>query len=347
MADRDRNLGNRLDDNLSSASSKTGRAVDKALGPHDEPATTGDVVAETTGGLAGAATGAAIGSLGGPIGTVVGAIAGAVGGWWSGRAISEAASTFTDDDDAYYRSQFNSRRAGGALSANAYDDYRPAYQLGHLAAQNPDYADRDFDYVEKDLRRGWTDDVSQRYGAWENVRDHARSGFDRGREARLTLSREELAVGKQQVQAGEVNLRKTVETEHVRENVPVSREEVRVERRPLSADSATDVDIGEDEIRIPLTREEVVVEKRAVPVEEVVVRKDVVTEDQTIEADLRREQLDESSLADVGDRAANRVSRGSGNLADRIADKVDDMKDRVDANPASRPGPDMTDRPGR
>ena len=65
MADRDRNLGNRLDDNLSSASSKTGRAVDKALGPHDEPATTGDVVAETTGGLAGVATGAASGSLGG------------------------------------------------------------------------------------------------------------------------------------------------------------------------------------------------------------------------------------------------------------------------------------------
>jgi len=347
MADRDRNLGDRLDDNLSSTGSRAGRAADKALGPHDEPATTGDVVAETTGGLAGAATGAAIGSLGGPIGTVIGALAGAVGGWWSGRAISEAASTFTNDDDAYYRSQFNSRRAGGALNANSYDNYRPAYQLGHLAAQNPDYADRDFDYVENDLRRGWTDDVSQRYGAWENVRDLAREGYDRGREARLTLSREELAVGKQQVQAGEVALRKTVETEHVRENVPVSREEVRVERRPLSADSAADVDIGEDEIRIPLTREEVVVEKRAVPVEEVVLRKDVVTEERAVEADLRRERLDDSALVDVDDRGIDRVSRGSGGLADRIADKADDLKDRVDANPASRPGPDATDRPGR
>jgi hypothetical protein len=33
-------------------------------------------------------------------------------------------------------------------------------------------------------------------------------------------------------------------------------------------------------------------------------------------------------------------------VAGRAADRLDDIKDRVDANPASRPGPDATDRPG-
>ena len=336
--------------------SRAGRAADRALGAHDEPATTGDVVGEATGGVAGAAAGAAIGSLGGPIGTIIGGIAGAVGGWWSGRAISEAASAYTEDDDAYYRSRYQSRLAGGALAPDArtssrdYDDYRPAYQLGHLAGRNPEYERRNFDEVEGDLRRGWTDDVSARYGEWDSVRDHAREGYERGREARLTLSEEQLAVDKRQVDAGEARLRKTVETEHVRESVPVQREEVVVERRPLSADASADVEIGEDEIRIPLTREEAVVEKRAVPVEEVVVKKRVVTEQQPVEADLRRERVDERSLGDVADRGAS-AAEGAGGAARRgakkVADTVDDLKDRVDANPASKPGPDPTDRPER
>ena len=159
-------------------------------------------------------------------------------------------------------------------------------------------------------------------------------------EARLTLAEEQLKVGKREVDSGAAYVRKTVETEHVRENVPVRHEELRVERNALDADAATDVQIGADEIRIPLVREELVVEKRAVPVEEVVLRKEVVTEDQTVEADLRRERLDERSLGDAGRRAGGAAKRG----ADSLADKVDDLKDRVDGNPASRPGRDATDR---
>ena len=191
--------------------------------------------------------------------------------------------------------------------------------------------------------------------------DQGRFYADRGgaaaREARLILSEEELSIGKRQVQAGEVGLRKTVETEHVRETVPVTREEVTVERRPLSADTARDVDIGEDEIRVPLMAEEVVAEKRVVPKEEVVLKKHAVTEEKTVEADLRRERVDESSLQ-AAERTADRtrnaardadagVRGGAKRAGQRIADMADDLKDRVDANPASRPGPDPTDRPER
>ena len=185
---------------------------------------------------------------------------------------------------------------------------------------------------------------------YDQGRFYARRGGDAAREARLTLSEEQLAVGKRQVQAGEAAVRKTVETEHVRKTVPVEREEVIVERRPLSPNASADVQIGEDEIRVPLSREEVVAEKRAVPVEEVVLKKRTVTEEQEIEADLRRERIDERSIRNVADRTAGAADEAGSTTrrgAKKVADKLDDVKDRVDGNPASKPGPDPTDRPER
>jgi len=386
MADRDRDLGGMSDD-LSRVGDSTIRSSDRTRGTGDDPNTGDAIVGETVGGVSGIAAGAALGSLAGPVGTVIGALAGAVGGWWAGRAVSDAASTYSEDDDEYYRRHCESSGTsdsgfgasstassasstssmestgstgstgmGSTSSANQnYDAYRPAYQLGHVASRNPDYADRDFDAVEADLRRGWTDDVSQQYGGWDRVRDRARQGFERGREQRLTLSEEQLAVGKRQVQAGEAAVRKTVETEHVRRSVPVQREEVVVERRPISGDRASDVDIREDEVRIPLMAEEVVVEKRAVPTEEIVIQKRVVTEEREVEADLRRERVDDSELRNTTSRTADTVAGATESAADRggnaiergarkVADKLDDVKDRVDGNPASRPGPDATDR---
>lgn len=111
-------------------------------------------------------------------------------------------------------------------------------------------------------------------------------------EAHLTLSEEELAVGKRQHAAGAVEIDKRVETEHVRESVPVSHEEVTIERRPVTGGMNAQSRIGEDEIRIPLTEEELVVDKRTVPKEELVVKKHQVTETETVEADLRKERVD-------------------------------------------------------
>jgi hypothetical protein len=71
--------------------------------------------------------------------------------------------------------------ADATRAARGYDDVRPAYQLGHLAGINPDYHGRSFDEVEPDLRRGWSDDVSSRHGAWDDVRDYARHAYERGR----------------------------------------------------------------------------------------------------------------------------------------------------------------------
>jgi uncharacterized protein (TIGR02271 family) len=123
--------------------------------------------------------------------------------------------------------------------------------------------------------------------------------YGRGTEAgaseqRLTLSEEELAVGTRQVQAGQVEIDKHVETRHVAESVPVMHEEAIVERHPITDPmAARGATIGEDEtIRVPLTQEEVVAETRTVAKEELVVRTNQVTETETVEADLRRERAE-------------------------------------------------------
>jgi uncharacterized protein (TIGR02271 family) len=251
---------------------------------------TGKVAAGGAGGVAGAAGGAALGSIAGPIGTVIGAIAGAAGGWWAGKNVAEKAAGFDTDED-YFRSRFESTNTG--RKNFTYDRARPLYQLGYLASQNPDYSGRSFEDVEPELRRGWTNDLSREYGSWDEVRDFAADAFTRGEERIITRSEEELAVGKRPVEAGEVQLRKTVETEHRTERVPTRREEVTVERRPVDdARLAADVEIGEERISVPVTEEEVIVDKRPVVKEEIIVKKHAVEDTQTVEADLRKERVD-------------------------------------------------------
>jgi uncharacterized protein (TIGR02271 family) len=120
-----------------------------------------------------------------------------------------------------------------------------------------------------------------------------------GDEERITLSEEELAIGKREREAGAVEVEKHVETEHVRESVPVMREEVTVERRPVTDAHATDATFEDDEIRIPLTEEEVVVDKRTVAKEELVVKKHQVEDQKTVEADLRKERAEVHREGDV------------------------------------------------
>lgn len=111
-------------------------------------------------------------------------------------------------------------------------------------------------------------------------------------ETRLSRSEEELSIGKRQVEAGEVDVHKRVETERVREPVTVRREEVDIERRPVSGAQASSSDIREEEFRIPVREEEVIAEKRPRVKEEYVVRKHPVERTETVETELRKERID-------------------------------------------------------
>jgi uncharacterized protein (TIGR02271 family) len=112
----------------------------------------------------------------------------------------------------------------------------------------------------------------------------------------MTRSEEELHVGTERRETGRVRLRKYVVTENVRKTVPVKREEVRVEREPITdanRDQAlSGPDISEEEHEVVLTEEQPVVEKRAVPKERVRLEKDTVTDEQTVSEDVRKEQIE-------------------------------------------------------
>jgi uncharacterized protein (TIGR02271 family) len=124
------------------------------------------------------------------------------------------------------------------------------------------------------------------------TQDYQRRGPD-GDTRRLTRAEEELRIGKRAVETGHVRVGKHVETEHVSAPVTLAKERVTVERRPVSESTGQEVRIGEDgEIVVPIMEEEAVVEKRAVVKEELVIAKERVTETETIETDVRKEQFD-------------------------------------------------------
>jgi uncharacterized protein (TIGR02271 family) len=117
---------------------------------------------------------------------------------------------------------------------------------------------------------------------------------------RLQLREEQLEVEKERVQAGEVWLRKEVVTEQRNVEVPVTREEVVIERHAAAGDEAAEGAIGEgEEVRIPLMEEEVRVEKTPVVREEVSVSKREVQDTERVSETVRREEARIESQGDV------------------------------------------------
>jgi uncharacterized protein (TIGR02271 family) len=120
----------------------------------------------------------------------------------------------------------------------------------------------------------------------------------------MTRSEERLNVGTRAEEVGRARLRKYVVTDNVTETVPVSREEVRVEREPITDTNVGQAmegpEISEAEHEVTLHAERPVVEKEAVPVERVRLDKDTVTERQTVEDQVRKEEIEVD--ADDGDR---------------------------------------------
>jgi uncharacterized protein (TIGR02271 family) len=146
------------------------------------------------------------------------------------------------------------------------------------------------------------------FGTGAHALHQGSSRLDKEHEARLTLSEEELAVGKQRVASGEVEVGKRVETQHVRESVPVSREEVTIERRPATGMSTAPT-IEEGEVRVPLSHEEVIVEKRVVPKEELVIKKHELQGEQVVEDEVRRERVEVNRTGDVNLREDHKPRR--------------------------------------
>jgi uncharacterized protein (TIGR02271 family) len=122
-------------------------------------------------------------------------------------------------------------------------------------------------------------------------RDTGRAGTDDA----MTRSEERLRVGTERREAGRARLRKYVVTENVTQTVPVSREEVRLEREPITEanrdEALSGPEISEAEHEVTLTEERPVVQKETVPVERVRLGKDQVTDEERVSEEVRKEQI--------------------------------------------------------
>jgi uncharacterized protein (TIGR02271 family) len=121
------------------------------------------------------------------------------------------------------------------------------------------------------------------------------------RESGKVQAREEqLHVQKQPAKAGEVKVRKEVHTEHQSFEVPVEREEVVVERHPVSGCTPASGPVQEGQtIRVPVTEEHIEVHKTPVVKEEVTISKKKTTGTQHVGGTVRKEEIKVEKEGDV------------------------------------------------
>jgi uncharacterized protein (TIGR02271 family) len=147
----------------------------------------------------------------------------------------------------------------------------------------------------EDYRLGRGEGLSG-YGT-SREREEGLGEYGRGRveeeETRIPIREEELEAQKRE-REGEVRIHKDVHTETEHLEVPVRKEEVRVERVPVEegrAEAAGEAAFREEEVRIPITEEEVEVTKRPVVKEELRVRKETSTEQRDVSGEVRKEEV--------------------------------------------------------
>jgi uncharacterized protein (TIGR02271 family) len=118
----------------------------------------------------------------------------------------------------------------------------------------------------------------------------------------MTRSEERMRVGTETTEAGRARLRKYVVTENVTQTVPVSHEEVRIEREPVTdanvADAVDGPSISEEEHEVVLHEERPVTRTEAVPVERVRLDTETVTEQQQVTGEVRKEEIETVGVED-------------------------------------------------
>jgi len=161
----------------------------------------------------------------------------------------------------------------------------------------------------------------------------------------MTRSEEQLRVGTETREAGRARLRKHVVTEQQQVTVPVTHEEVTLEREAITdanrGDAYDGPAISEEEHEVVLHAERPVVDTEAVAVERVRLGKETVTEHENVRGEVRKEEIE----LDKGDV----TGRGVRSDRDRDGDGVPDSVDRHDNRGVGEKvkdavTPDRTDR---
>src|SRR3954452_12264250 len=126
----------------------------------------------------------------------------------------------------------------------------------------------------------------------------------------MPRSEEQLRVGTETREAGRARLRKHVVTEHQQVTVPVTREEVTLERDPITdanrGDAYTGPAISAEEHEVTLSPQRPVVGTEAVAVERVKLGSETVTETETVGGEFSKEQIEFDTTEDSTGRSTNR-----------------------------------------
>ena len=211
------------------------------------------------------------------------------GGFWSSLG-----TLFMPDEDRYAYSEGMSR---GGVTLSVTTDEARASQVADILERHGavDMEERETAWRQEGWT-GYTAAPAPVAGTASATSGKAAATSDRGREGEevIPIVEEQLRVGKRLVDRGRVRVRTYVVETPVEETVTLRDETVSVERRPVTRDVA-DVPADafrEREIAVTETDEEAVVSKQARVVEEVVVRKDVATENQVVRDTVRRTEVE-------------------------------------------------------
>ncbi|MCE3244705.1 MAG: photosystem reaction center subunit [Arthrobacter sp.] len=122
----------------------------------------------------------------------------------------------------------------------------------------------------------------------------------------MTRSEERLSVGTERQATGRARLRKYVITENVTRTVPVQREEIRLEREPITdgniSEATSGPDISEAEHEVVLHEERAIVDKETVPVERVRLDTETVADEVTVDEQVRKERIEADGVDDTNRR---------------------------------------------
>lgn len=208
-----------------------------------------------------------------------------------------------DESEEYYRQVQN-----GKLVLYVDSDYGDSYDRYSAGYSNSSGAGSTFDSNEKSGSTFKNDSTFGSTSGTSGITDNSLGSADRTEEERLRLHEERLNVGKERVQTGEVNVGKHVVEENQSIEVPVEREEVYVERRPVN-EEVTDANAfrnTNETINVPISEERVNVSKKDVVSEEIVVGKRKIQDTEQVNETVRRE------VADIDEDNPNFTDRKDG-----------------------------------
>jgi uncharacterized protein (TIGR02271 family) len=196
----------------------------------------------------------------------------------------------TFDDNVIAPDNYDSDDLHGSLSDMSMSDDHSRY-FGHRLGKNTEGA---IVTVSAKGREKEALEILEHNGG--DVGDDA-SEFEYGTAApnagiqNLELYGEVLRVHKDRFSRGEARIRKEVHTTTQTVEVPVTREELVVERVPVTGVTGTGTPFTGEEIRIPLSEERAAVSKEAVVREQVRVGKKEVTDVESFDESVRSEEL--------------------------------------------------------